>query len=339
MLSQVSELVDEELASVDWSQTFDLSADRIEREVTALEKVRLSDEIEYWVNRYGEVGERHPYLWAWCRQGVELTTLDSVQDEHFDRVCDTKLLGVMFDVLVDDVADQGGDKELLDQLIAITTGTCHAPNTGNEQTDAYVTLAIDVWQEIQRRVHSLARHAEFADVLAYDYAQLMNAMRYSHLLNKTPSMLNLAEHDLYLPHNMHMMVSATIDLMASPSFDASEIGRLREAIWHSQYMGRIGNLVTTWKRELHEGDYTSGVFAHAVIHGQLSLDQLRGGDRETVARSIVNGGHEDHFLAKWQQHRRDLIGLQKAIESVDLKPLIEGLQRLICLHLASRGRK
>ena len=127
--------------------------------------------------------------------------------------------------------------------------------------------------------------------------------------------------------------------MCSPDFDLDEIGALREAVWHAQYMGRIGNLVTTWERELREGDFTSGVFAHAVIHGSLSIGQLSRGDRDTIANAIRVGQHEEHFMRRWQQHRKCLIGLQRSIHSVDLRPLVEGLERLISLHVASRGSK
>ena len=56
-------------------------------------------------------------------------------------------------------------------------------------------------------------------------------MRYSYLLNRQPELLNMAEHDLYTPHNMHIIVCATIDLTTCPDFDRTELGRLREIVW------------------------------------------------------------------------------------------------------------
>ena len=39
-------------------------------------------------------------------------------------------------------------------------------------------------------------------------------------------------------------------------------------------MGRIGNLLSTWQREVRVRDFTSGVFARAVQQGDLELDDL-----------------------------------------------------------------
>ena len=175
--------------------------------------------------------------------------------------------------------------------------------------------------------------------MRYDYLQLFNTMRYSHLLNRNPALLNLVEHDLYLPHNMHMMVSSTLDLMCSPCFDVFEVGIVREAVWHGQCMGRIGNLTTTWERELGEGDYTSGVYARALAQGDVTLAQLRAGDQEQIRKAIRDGQHEAYFLERWQEHRKSILARRPRLRSFDLGELVTGLQRLICLHLGSRGYK
>jgi len=244
----------------------------------------------------------------------------------------------MLDVLIDDIADEHGDLELLERLVSLPDGVSIDAARYGERAP-YVELTIEVWQEVQSRVRDLPRHTEFARLLRYDYRQLMNTMRYAHLLNEHPALLNLAEHDLYLPHNMHMMVSATMDVMASESFAAEEIGLLREAIWHAQYMGRIGNLVTTWKREIGQGDFTSGVFAHAVVAGRLQVSDFENLTPDVLETLIEQGGHEEYFLERWQRHRAAVLSLSDRVHSVDLRELVCGLERLICLHLASRGKK
>lgn len=316
------------------------SPEQVRREIEGLLDRPLSPFLTRWSEAYAGVGKRSPYLWNWCRRAVELTTLPCVDPEWHDHVCDTKTLGVLFDVLLDDVADRSGDPAFLEELLAPIDGQ-RTPDFSrfSAQEQAYAEFASQVWHEIANRAQTYPRHAEFAAVLHFDYLQLANVMRYSHLLNGTPELLNLTEHDLYTPHNMHIMVCSTLDLMCSPGFDKCELGRLRELVWCAQCMGRIGNLVTTWQRELHEGDFTSGVYARAVMCGDLSVAQLRHPDPAVIEAAIANHGHETFFLRRWEEHRRTLLAREKEIRSFDVAKYAGGFQRLICLHLGSRGYK
>jgi hypothetical protein len=168
---------------------------------------------------------------------------------------------------------------------------------------------------------------------------LCNVMRYSHLLNGDLNLLNMAEHDLYTPHNMHIMICSTFDLMCSPQFDRREIGTLREIVWNAQCMGRIGNLVTTWQRELGEKDFTSGIYAHALSDGDVTLEQLQQGNRQEIESIILQRGHEEYFLQRWQKHRQRIFAKRAQIHSFDVADYVAGFERLICLHLGSRGKK
>jgi hypothetical protein len=325
---------------LDLSETFWPSSADIQREIGFVLNKQLSRTLEHWAQGYSRVGRRNQYLWKWARQGVEVTMLPSVAPELRDDVCDTKVLGVILDVLLDDIADRNGDDDLLEALLRL-------PLDGREpdyarfpaEQQPYARFTVEVWKEIQARARRYPCYARYAELLRYDYLQLFNTMRYSHLLNRDLALLNVTEHDLYLPHNMHMMVSGTLDLMCSPDFDPVEVGRVREAVWLAQCMGRIGNLTTTWERELGEGDFTSGVYARALDNGDVTLEQLRAGDRDSIRAAIRDGQHEDYFLQRWQDHRQRLLALRPRLRSFDVGDLVAGLQRLICLHLGSRGYK
>lgn len=314
--------------------------ERVRQEIAYVLNKTLSPALSYWVDEYNKVGHRNVYLWKWCHQGVVVTTLPCVLPELFDDLCDTKVLGVMLDVLLDDVADRKGDDELLRRLTSFTIDGPR-PTFADYPADqrAYAELAVAVWDEIVARARRNPMFDQYAKALDYDYAQLFNVMSYSHLANEYIELLNLAEHDLYTPHNMHMIISSTLDLMCSPDFDRNEWGKVRDAAWHAQCMGRIGNLTTTWERELGDADYSSGVYASALAAGDLTIEQLQAGNREEIKRAIVEGRHEIHFLKSWQEHRRYLLSRVPQIHSFELGKLVTGLERLICLHLGSRGYK
>lgn len=318
---------------------FTPSAAQIHAEIDAAMDQQLSPTLIAWVERYAKVGRRNPYLWKWCRRAVQVTTLPCVAADLREELCDTKTLGVVLDVLLDDVADQRGDDGLLEELLALFDGREPDIRRFTPEEQQYAQLAIELWHEIVHRAQRLPRYAELKDVLRFDYLQLGNVMRYSHLLNSKLEMLNLAEHDIYTPHNMHIMICSTFDVMASPSFDSRELGRLRETIWNAQWMGRIGNLATTWQRELGEGDFTSGVYARAIAHGDLSIEQLTAGDSEAIQNAIATNRHEEYYWRKWQDHRRILLSPLCHLQSFDIHRMVAGLEKLLCLHLGSRGRK
>ncbi len=319
---------------------FPPSPERIQREIAPVLSKQLSPELESWAREYEKVGRRNTYLWKWARQGVEVTMLPCVDPARRDELCDTKVLGVMLDVLLDDVADHMGDGELLERLLLLPFAYVPLDFSGfSPEKQAYAAFTCRLWQEIIGRARRYPVYEEHAELLRYDYLQLFNVMRYSQLLNKNLALLNLVEHDLYLPHNMHMMVSSTLDLMCSPAFDRREIGRVREVVWNAQCMGRIGNLTTTWQREVGEEDFTSGVFARALAHNDVTIEQLLAGDRAEIEAGVRRGAHEEYFLRRWQEHRCFLISRRPAIRSFDVLDLVAGLERLICLHLGSRGYK
>jgi hypothetical protein len=312
----------------------------IEREIAEVLALQLSEGLQPWADGYARVGHRNPFLWNWCRRGVEITLLSCVEPTLRDAVCDTRVLGIMLDVLLDDIADNQKDLAFLEHMLGvIEEGDGFEEERLAPQKRDYARFTVEVWTEIQRRARAFPRFQEFAELLRFDYRQLFNVMRYSRLLDEYPEMFNLVEHDLYLPHNMHMMISSTLDLMCSPAFDRSELGILREAVWRGQCMGRIGNLITTWQREIGENDFSSGVFARALACGDLTVSDLSSGNREFLESVIQTQKHEEYFLGRWHTLRQEMLSMVGRCRSVNLGELVGGLQRLICLHLGSRGKK
>lgn len=312
----------------------------LQAEQDRIQSIQFSPFFAGKVSQYHELGDRGDYLWRWCIYGLRAILFPSVAEEFRDHITDTKMLAVLYGVLLDDVADKWGDQIFLDRLMQATFG-----QSGRDFEDlgagraAYARFTCDVWDEFQLRVAEYPRYAEFKDLLDYDNRQIVNTMWYSHLVNADISLLNIEEHDIYSPHNMQMMSFATIDLMCSPDFDHREIGRLRGAMWHAQCMGRIGNLVSTWERELKDGDYSSGVFAIlSDQHPQLMQDMLL--DKTDAIHAVLTQGTvEKVFFDKWDRHRTAFEGRLSSIQTVELKPVLQGLDQLLRMEMGSRGRK
>jgi hypothetical protein len=303
-------------------------------------KLEVEPAFQPFCRRYALVGHRADFLWKWVQRGLELTTLPTVEPDLRSSNRTAKLLGVMLDVLLDDVADNQKDATFLEILLHIPLSRRRAPpGQLTPQRRRYLRFTGDVWQEIWRLTRNFPRFPEFEEIFEFDYRQLLNTMRYACLVNRMPDLLNSVEHDLYQPHNMHMMISGTLDLMCSPSFDMSELGPLRQALWHGQVMGRIGNMLSTWERELDERDFTSGVFSEAIERGVVRAGELHRLPAEELASRIEESGVIEHFLGVWE-HRRDQVReIADNLESVDLHVYADGLEELIGLHLGSRGLK
>ena len=246
---------------------------------------------------FSKVSERNPFLWKWCLKGAILTTLPCIDRSYFRSVVDTKLIGFMFAVLADDISDEMQDPAMLNEACKIPMYQETVDFRGlDRHRREYLQTTLEIWNVIMLRVQQYPRYKEFADTLLFDYLQYLNALRYSYLINQNPYLLNMAEHDLYQHHNMHIMISSTIDLMCSPHFDRNELGLLREVVLKAQQMGRIGNMITTWEREIKDRDFSSGIYPYLIKQGIVTCHELRYEDHELIRGKVKASWCEKHFL-------------------------------------------
>jgi len=298
---------------------FAVSAQSAQSDQQEIEHKRLRLEALRWVQDYDRVGHRNLYLWRWCLHGIELTTFPGIPDGQLTHLHDTKLLSVILCVLFDDVADRNGRKELLESLIQSAGSQPPEPAGILDRAEReYVEVTRRLWLEYEARVRQYPQYSVYERLWRFDLLQFLNTMRYAHLVNSQPGLLNLAEHDVYTPHNMLMVSFSTLDLMCVAHFHTAELGSLREAMWHAQSMGRIGNVLSTWRRELAEADQSSGMFGDDSSLSMSSKEQL--------------------LLEKWRWHRSRCHAAAERVASIDLNSVLNGHDRFFDMHLASSGR-
>jgi hypothetical protein len=311
----------------------------VKKIVNEIREIEFSPALGRWIDDYEKVGERGRFLWQWCVKGVGLTTLPCVDPVWREHVIETKMLSILYGTLIDDIADREQDKEMLEMAIrlgsdewasdrlALWTGRRH------DYLEMIARLGVEVWSRCER----YPRFLEFEPMLRFDNEQSLNAMRYALLVNQSPAILNSIEHDLYQPHNMQIMYMASVDLAASPDFDGNELGSAREVFWHAQRMGRIGNMLTTWEREVLDRDFTSGVFAHALGRRLLSPTDLRSSPAHEIMSVLETAQCQAHFIREWKSHREQMAVKIRNVRSCDLTPYLQAFEHLIVLHLSSRG--
>jgi hypothetical protein len=300
------------------------------REVPGIE---FSPDLAPWLERYRAVGDRPDLLWKWCCRGVRLITLPSVDPSLREHLADTKLLNILFTTLVDDLVDSRRDAQMFAASEGIAAGGEEVAGF-DEPRRRYLEVTRDVWRELWRRAGRYPRFPEMRPYLEYDYAQIMNAMRYALLVNQSPAGLCLVEHDLYVSHNLTVVFMGMIDLCASRGFDLDELGAMRAIFWEAQRMARIGDTLMTWEREVRERDASSGVFAYALAHGVLGSEELRTRPVDELRERLRASGFEADSLAEWRRHRDGVVVRSRRLRSVDLTGFIAGLEELLELHLA-----
>ena len=307
--------------------------------VADIKQVQFSPYLQTWIKNYESVGQRGRFLWQWCLKGVRMTTLPSVEASLREHVVETKLLGILFCSLIDDIADREQDGEMLEMAVAASSDHWAFERlefwTGRRRS--YLEMISSVWNEVWTRCKSYPQFRSFEPLLKFDNEQVMVAMRYALLANQCPGLLNVIEHDLYQPNNMQMMFMADVDLCASPDFNPDELGIAREVFWHAQRMGRIGNMITTWEREVLDRDFTSGVFAHALGRHVLSPSDLRSSPAHEIMSVLENAQCQAHFIREWKSHREQMAAKIQNVTCADLKPYLQAFEQLIVLHLCSRG--
>ena len=308
-----------------------------------IEAVALPARVEALAADYADVfGEREPFLWRWIYSLLPEFTLSSVPDAHAATVREQKTILTLFVTLLDDLAEKRGDVRTFE---AIRHSVCWGagPAGARPGVDTEVlALAERLWEAVEAPLEAAPRSDRFREALAYDLRQSLNAMDYARLVNDDLTMATLAGAGHYGPHNMIMFPYADLDLMYSPDFDPAEFGAVRELTWHLQRMARIGNWLSTWERELAEGDYTAGVVVYALRAGIVSREAVTASDpatRAAAAARIRDHGVEERFLAAWGRLYRSARAHGPEAETVDLADYVAGMETVMAHHLASRGHK
>jgi hypothetical protein len=307
-----------------------------------VERVRLPPSVSRHVAAYEEaVGDRNPFLWKWVYNLFDEFTLPTVADSASRTVKGTKLLLTLYVTTVDDVAERRGDRRTLERARQIPFGPASGGDGAAGEDAELLAFLRRLWGTLEDRIEAAPRREEFGDLFRYDLRQVLNAVDYSMVVNDYREMANLAEVERYDAHNMVLYPYVCVDLMHSPSFGRADLRTLRSLLWELQAMARIGNWVSTWERELAEGDCSSGVVVRAIERGVVDPGEIGSDDvdPEALADRIRRNEIEADVLEEWDRSRRVAETYADRIDSFDATRLIDGMEVVLRHHLASDGLK
>lgn len=307
-----------------------------------IEKIKnyeLSENVSYFSKEYQKLfNERNDFLWkflgsVFTETGVTLSTVDK---KYFDSVTDIKIIISILCGVLDDVADVHKDKELLNNMMNVI----YKKETQQSKfKDEKVLFIKEIWSFLLKELKKLPRYKEFKDIFMYDFKQFLNTFEYSCLISKNPDMICLRESENYDAHNMMVFIFNGIDLMGSPNFDKDELPHIRTVFWHAQRMARIGNWLSTWKRELKQNDLSSGVFSYAISKKILDKNDFDNLPKEEIISRIEGSDAYNFFMDAWTQNYQELDSLKGKIKSIDIESYSNGLRNVIKYHLSTEGLK
>jgi len=307
-----------------------------------INRVELPDRIAKLVDEYEALGgERDRFLWQWIYSLFPAFTLSSVPEEHREHVRNQKMVLTMFVTVLDDLVENQGDRATFEEARRLVQNPDAVDPSRVAVSDEYFAFIEHLWTAFSEGLDDAPREEEFDDVFDYDCRQTLNAMDYSAVVNENPRIANLGGAEHYDAHNMVMFPYADVDLMYSPGFDIADFGTVRDLLWDLQEMARIGNWLTTWEREVAEGDYTAGIVVLALQEGIVSPAELRDAEDDSAAviDRIKSADLERQFRDRWADRYRAVRDREFDTQSVDLDALVDGMETVFQYHEASRGYK
>lgn len=309
-------------------------------EVEKTRKTKLPKELQKYLNEYKKVGgKRDEFAWKILFNLRQKSNYLLIAKDYGNILKKVQFLITVFIVLVDDVADQNGNNVLLNELLKIPSlKDCVKYNKLKHKEKLYLHFSINIWDEITSLVKKFPRHKELKKIFEYDINQMLNAMKYDYIINKNNYLINKTEYWLYSPHSMQFVMTPSVDLMCSLNFNVKELGILREIFWKAQKMAKIGNWISTWRREVVSRDFSSGVFAYAVNQKNISVEYFKK-DNYNISEKIKKSKIESVLFKDWENYYWEIFNFKKKIKSLNVQVFLIFLENLLTAEIVSEKYK
>ena len=264
------------------------------------------------IELYKSVGPRNAdFLFPWLYQVYDRTYLPSIDLKFKEDLTLDKTKLTIFDVLVDDLADNAKirNKRLLEQAVRI-------PWNGSQKFDnPYLRVTKKVWQDCISSIRQYPRYDDFKDIFFFDLDQVMNSMRYSFLIN-TADFSNITEDKLFLNHGVMVILHCDMDLMCSPHFNYEELNKLRPILYCVQDVAHIGNMLNTYPKEIAEVDLSSPIISMGLREGLIDKSIVIKDPEFALAslESLIS-----HFEERMNDNLNQIKNYAGDIKSIDIE--------------------
>lgn len=317
-----------------------LTQDRKDRELKAVLRKELPPDLEKWVKGYQKVGERDEFIWKWLFTINPGWIYTPVHSDYAMSLGFVKTLYNMFIILLDDVSEKNM-QVLLNELVKIPFHEQYIDVSRLSSKDKeYLTFTHSVWKQIDKIIRQYPHHDKIRDFFDYETSQFINAVKYAYLIYKHPNAINTAECWMYIPYSMQILVNFDMDLMCSSDLREEDMGQARKTVFFFQQMCRIGNWLTTWEREIKEGDFSSIIIPYCIEEKIINHQDLNSQNKDQAINKIKQSPAEEYFLkTEWENRYNELTKLSQNSVLINSEAMLEKIRYLILMHLISRGWK
>lgn len=310
---------------------------RIAREI---EDATLPADLADLYRGEGVLGDRSLFKWKWIYYICgDVVTLPSVPDRYAEVAQEAKFLVGTYVTLMDDLAEKYADDRTFWELAKVAhPGESPDWEADHLRTD-YARAVRRVWAELEARIESAPQYDALRESFEFDLRATVQSMDFARLSRGLSGHANRTETWRYETVAIGGIPTADIDLMFSPTVDPDDHRQLREFVHELQYLWRLGNWITTWRREIPEGDFSAGIVLEAVERGVVSRSDLEAVEAgtlppERVVECIEDADVSGLFVAEWQRRRDELRDREVDLGPIDADAVVDDMEELMRCHLA-----
>ena len=319
---------------------------------------------------------RDDILWAWCYVLAQQMTQRYVKEEDMGPLTNIKLIMIITNVLLDDLAENLKEEEIFKALKKAILYSLKNPDSDfndnilediSDKFNTYGKLAIDSWALCMDKIKKLLIDKNiteevkglFYEELHAAYENILEAMQKSLELeqgyDKFENIGTNASFDKILSHNMNMIAFEILDRYSSKKqFNSEDVENFKHGCWERiQEMGQIANHISTSTREISEQDYSNPLFwityqlsnkeswlseqILAITHPPFQKRLI-----DEISKNINLHHAREHLYARWLSSRSAITDWQdknkEISDAFDVDTLIKKADILTCSYLIFKGK-
>ncbi|MEM1180831.1 MAG: hypothetical protein AAGM22_20975 [Acidobacteriota bacterium] len=233
---------------------------------------------------------RHRQLIPWCWRASQTMMLTPLPESRACELIETNLLAIVLNVMIDDLADTvSEDATTLEQALGLLDGVEPEGLDVKPEFAAYLALVAELRREILARIRRAPAYSTWSHDLELFVGRFQVAMRHGGAWNRrwqnrpqdqpqpqpqppTPTFDDFLE---LTSAPIHSFIYGLLHLMQLDGDVGAERTAIVETLRCGEQFLAMSNWLATWRVEIADRDFTSGVLVWALERGVLTPRTIR----------------------------------------------------------------